>query len=99
MDLFGLSLITVVVFLPLVGLTILLFLKDSQTENIKWTALGFSVATFVASLLLWAGFDTTNPNLQFVQRWDWLPQYGISYYVGIDGLSLLLVILTTFIMP
>ena len=96
----GLSLVTVVLFLPLVGLTILLFLNEkTQREQIKWTALGVSLITFVASLLLWAGFDASNPNLQMVQRWEWLPQYGISYYVGIDGLSLLLVLLTTFIMP
>jgi NADH-quinone oxidoreductase subunit M len=96
----GLSLITVVLFLPMVGMTILMFLNGkTQVENIKWVALGTSIVTFVVSLLLWAGFDPNNPGLQFVQRWDWIPQYGISYYVGIDGLSLLLVILTTFIMP
>jgi NADH-quinone oxidoreductase subunit M len=96
----GLSLVTVVLFLPLVGLTILLFLNEkTQSEQIRWTALGVSLITFVVSLLLWAGFDASNPNLQMVQQWEWLPQYGISYYVGIDGLSLLLVLLTTFIMP
>ena len=96
----GLSLITVVLFLPMVGLTILLFLNGkTQVENIKWTALGTSIVTFLASLLLWAGYDANNPGLQFVERMAWIPQYGISYYVGIDGLSLLLVILTTFIMP
>jgi NADH-quinone oxidoreductase subunit M len=96
----GLSLITVVLFLPLVGLTILLFLDGKkQVEQIKWTTLGTSLVTFAVSLLLWAGFDPNNPSLQMVQQWEWLPQYNISYYVGIDGLSLLLVILTTFIMP
>ncbi|MGQ9908807.1 MAG: complex I subunit 4 family protein [Candidatus Flexifilum sp.] len=99
MEATGLSLITVVLFLPLVGMTILLFLNEEKHDNIKWTAFGFSVATFILSLLLWIGFDQSNPGLQFVQRWDWLPTYGISYYVGIDGLSLLLVLLTTFIMP
>lgn len=99
MEATGLSLITVVLFLPLVGMTILLFLKEEKQDNIKWTAFGFSVATFVLSLLLWIGFDHGDPNLQFVQRWDWLPTYGISFFVGIDGLSLLLVLLTTFIMP
>lgn len=100
MEATGLSLITVVLFLPLVGMTILMFLnEEKQRETIKWTALGFSLATFVLSLLLWVGFDNSNPGLQFVQQWDWLPTYGISYYVGIDGLSLLLVLLSTFIMP
>lgn len=99
MDATGFSLITLVLFLPMVGFTILMFLREEQVNEIRWTAFGVSVITFVASLLLWAGFDSNQPGLQMVQKWDWLPTYGISYHVGIDGLSLLLVILTTFIMP
>lgn len=99
MDATGFSLLTLVLFLPMVGFTILLFLREEQLNAIRWTALGTSIVTFVASLLLWVGFDPNQAGLQMVQRWDWLPTYGISYYVGIDGLSLLLVILTTFIMP
>jgi NADH-quinone oxidoreductase subunit M len=95
----GLSLVTVVLFLPLVGFTILLFIPNEQSRNIRYTALGTSLVTFALSLLLWAGYDSSNPGLQMVQRWDWLPQFGIGYYVGIDGLNLILVILTTFIMP
>jgi NADH-quinone oxidoreductase subunit M len=96
----GLSLITVVLFLPLVGFAILLFLREeTQLQTIKYVTLGTTLVTFVASLLLWVGFDPANPGLQMVQRWDWLPQFGISYYVGVDGLSLLLVVLTAFIMP
>ncbi len=95
----ALSLITVVLFLPLIGMFILLFMKNEQRENIQWTAFGFSIATFVGTLLLWVAFDHENPALQMVQRLNWLPQYNISYYVGIDGLSLLLVVLTGFIMP
>ncbi|MBZ0295801.1 MAG: NADH-quinone oxidoreductase subunit M [Anaerolineae bacterium] len=95
----ALSLVTVVLFLPMIGLAVLLFLRDENVDNIKWTAFGFSIATFVASLVLWAGFDNGVAGMQMVQRLEFLPQYGISYYVGVDGLSLLLVILTTFIMP
>jgi NADH-quinone oxidoreductase subunit M len=95
----GLSLVTVVLFLPMVGFTILLFMRESQTEQIKWTAFVTSIITFVASLLLWVGFDYNQAGLQMVQQWAFLPQVGSSFYVGFDGLSLLLVILTTFIMP
>lgn len=96
----GLSLVTVVLFLPLIGFTILMFLREeTQLQNIRYVTLGTTLVTFVASLLMWIGFDPSNPGLQMVQRWDWLPQYGISYYVGVDGLSLLLVVLTGFIMP
>lgn len=95
----GLSLVTVVLFLPLIGFFILLFVPDGQSRNIKYLALGTTLVTLVLSLLLWAGYDSSNPGLQMVQRADWLPQYGISYYVGIDGLNLILVILTAFMMP
>jgi NADH-quinone oxidoreductase subunit M len=100
MEATGLSLVTVVLFLPLVGMSILLFLREStQLQAIKYVTLGTTLVTFAASLLLWAGFDPNQTALQMVQRWDWLPQFGIQYYVGIDGLSLFLVLLTTFIMP
>jgi NADH-quinone oxidoreductase subunit M len=96
----GLSLVTVVLFLPMIGFAILFFLREeTQLQNIKYVTLGTTLITFVASLLLWVAFDPANPGLQMVHRSDWLPQFGISYYVGVDGVSLLLVILTTFIMP
>jgi NADH-quinone oxidoreductase subunit M len=96
----AISLATVVLFIPIVGLIILLFLReDTQHEQIKWTALGASLVTFVFSLLLWIGYDSSEPGLQFAQQVEWIPSAGISYYVGVDGLSLLLIILTTFIMP
>lgn len=97
---------TIVLFLPLVGFTILLFLnEEKQTEAIKWTAFGFSILTFIATLVMWAGFDNSQAGLQFVQRWDWLDiavgniLISSDYYVGVDGLSILLVVLTGFIMP
>lgn len=95
----ALSLLTAVLFLPLAGVFVLLFLREEQAEHIKWTAFSFSLATFFGTLLLWLAFDSSVSGLQQVQRVDWLPQYHISYYVGIDGLSLLLVVLTGFIMP
>src|SRR5690606_30099988 len=96
----GLSLVTVVLFLPLIGFAILFFLREqTQLQNIKYVTLGTTLVTFVASLLLWIAFDPANPGLQMVQRSDWLPRFGISYYVAVDGVSLLLVVLTAFIMP
>ena len=81
----ALSLLTTVLFLPLLGVFVLLFLREEQKESIKWTAFGFSLATFFGTLLLWLAFDSSASGLQMVQRVDWLPQYNISYYVGIDG--------------
>ncbi|MBC7810742.1 MAG: NADH-quinone oxidoreductase subunit M [Burkholderiales bacterium] len=101
----GLSLVTIVLFLPLIGLIPLIFLREDQHDAIRWTTLGFTLVTFAASLLLWAGFDGNVSSLQMAQRNTWVTfgptdaPYVISYFVGIDGLSLLLVIMTTFIVP
>ncbi|MCU0481211.1 MAG: NADH-quinone oxidoreductase subunit M [Anaerolineae bacterium] len=96
----SLSLTTITLFLPMVGLTILLFLNEEKQKGaIQWTAFGFTIVTFVASVIMLFGFDSSNPNLQMVQRNDWLPSLGISYYVGVDGISMLMVLLTTIIMP
>jgi NADH-quinone oxidoreductase subunit M len=58
-----------------------------------------SLAMFVFSLRLWVGFDANQPSFQFVEHFPWIPQFGISYHVGVDGISLLLVLLTTLLMP
>ncbi|MBI1258921.1 MAG: NADH-quinone oxidoreductase subunit M [Chloroflexi bacterium] len=96
----GFSLVTLVLLLPLVGFfLILIFQREEQEERVKWTALITSIITFVASLLLWAAFDNTQAGMQFVTKWDLLPSYNISFIMGVDGLSLLMIVLTTFIMP
>lgn len=96
----AITLATVVLFIPIVGLIILMFLKEeTQQETIKWTALGTSLVAFAASILLWVGYNPNIPGLQFVQKMNWIPSAGISFYLGVDGLSILLIILTTFIMP
>jgi NADH-quinone oxidoreductase subunit M len=66
-----------------------------------WKLLGLlaSLATFVLSVLLWEGFDPTRSGFQFVEWAPWLPEWGIHWFVGIDGISLVLVVLTTFLMP
>jgi NADH-quinone oxidoreductase subunit M len=96
----AITLSTVVLFLPLIGMIVLLFLReDTQRDYIKWTALGFSLGTFAASVLMWLAFNPAEPGLQFVQRMDWIPSVGISFYLGVDGISILLIVLTAFIMP
>jgi len=97
------SLITLVTFLPLVvGLALLAV--DSLVRNLPerfWRAVGFgaSLLTFLLSLGLYSGFDPTRTGFHFVEYAPWIAEYGIHYYVGIDGISLLLVMLTTFLMP
>ncbi|RVV97242.1 NADH-quinone oxidoreductase subunit M [Mesobaculum littorinae] len=95
------SLISIVTFLPLVAAIILaLFLRgddDAARANAKWLALIATTASFLLSLFLLAGFDPSAPGFQFVEERDWI--LGMSYRVGVDGISILFVMLTTFLMP
>ncbi|WP_193178453.1 NADH-quinone oxidoreductase subunit M [Oricola nitratireducens] len=97
----GMPILSLVTFLPLVGVLIILFINDDSEiarRNIRMVALLTTAFTFVISLLIWVGFDTSNPGFQFVEKVDWLDS-GISYHMGVDGISMLFVILTTFLMP
>jgi NADH-quinone oxidoreductase subunit M len=100
--------LTVVTFLPLAAALLLLatslvaeMLGARGLPKQIWKGVGLASAgiTFVFSLVLYAGFDPANPGYQFVEHGAWLPDYGIDYFVGIDGISLFLVLLTTFLMP
>ncbi|MEZ4668860.1 MAG: NADH-quinone oxidoreductase subunit M [Anaerolineae bacterium] len=99
----AITIASVVLFLPLIGMIVLLFLREPAdghgNNNLKWTAFGFSVATLVATIVMWASFDPATPGLQFVQQMNWIPSVGISFYIGVDGISILLIVLTAFIMP
>ncbi len=94
--------LSLVTFLPVVGaLFILVIGGDAPTvaRNARMTALWTSLITFVLSLYLWIDFDTANPGFQFVERAAWIPSMGISYHMGVDGISVLFVILSTFLTP
>ncbi len=90
-------LLTVITFLPMAGALIISFFKEEET--IKRLAFLFSLITFAISLLLYFRFDPATHKFQFTEELPWIKEYGISYLVGIDGISLFLVLLTTFIMP
>ena len=97
----GINPLLLVAFFPLVGFLIILLLKDEQKTAIRWTALATSVVTFGLSLILLAQFKIGEPGLQFVVREPWLNVGGINidFFMGVDGLSILLVMLTTFLTP
>src|SRR5215467_9181428 len=86
--------LSIVLFTPLVGLIVLLFIPGSNARAVKLWANTASLIGFLVSLLLVFQFDRTK-DFQFVERADWIPTIGASYHLGIDGLSLLLVMLTT----
>jgi NADH-quinone oxidoreductase subunit M len=93
--------LSVTTFLPLVGVLVLLALRgedEAVNRNARWIALWTTIVTFALSLILVWRFDPTTADFQFVEKARWLGGYG-SYHMGVDGISLPLVILTTAIMP
>ena len=88
--------------LPLAGAILLLLVPNrdgSRNGVIRWLALVLSLAAFAVTLVIWARFDSTSAEFQMVERVPWIPAFGIDYYVGIDGISLFLVVLTGFLTP
>ena len=88
------------ILLPAIGSIFLLFSKsdDKQTDTIKYVALFTSLVNFLISIYLWTSFDSSISNFQFVEERNWLAGF-VNYKVGIDGISILFIILTTFITP
>src|SRR5262245_44330207 len=97
-------LLTTIVFLPLVG-ALLVLLAGGRGDNhareglVRNVALGVSLVSFASTLYLWWVFNPTSPDFQFVENRPWLPQFGISYHLGVDGISLFLVVLTGVLTP
>lgn len=100
MDTF-LSTLNLVTFCPLLGVLALLFIPKERKDAMRWTALVTSVITFALSIGMLLEFNAENPDLQMVIRAPWIQVAGwnIEYHMGVDGLSLLLVLLTTFLTP
>ena len=89
--------LTIVTFLPLLGAIILLFINGEKQERIKRVALAIAVIDFIISLPLFFLFKSDTSEFQFVQNVPWIKEFGISYHVGIDGISLFLFLLTSFL--
>ena len=84
--------LSLIVFLPAVGAGVLLFMRDEGA--VRWTALGFAVVDFALTIPLLFAFDTTTYAMQFTETVPWVPSLGITYSLGVDGISLLFVFLT-----
>ena len=93
--------LSVVTFLPLLGVLFILFVRgDDETahRNIRWASLWTTIVTFLVSLLIWINFDSSTAGFQFVEKREWLGG-AATYQMGVDGISMPFVILTTFLMP
>ena len=91
------NILSVITFLPLAGAIVVAFLNKDAKGNARWIALWTTLITFLVSLLIWRHFDNTNPGFQFLEEYAWLGP--LKYKMGVDGISMLFVILTTFLMP
>ncbi len=90
-------LISIVVFLPFIGSIIIAIIPSKYEIFHKQIAVIFSGISFIASIFLFIFFNFNSSMLQFVEKHEWITSLNIYYYVGVDGISLLLVILTTFL--
>lgn len=90
-------LLSLVLFLPV--LFALLIMAWPQKSTVRHLALGFSLIEFLVSLAILKDFESASAALQFVEKYTWVERFGISYFIGIDGISLMLVMLTTFLTP
>ena len=93
------SLLSLVTLLPAAGALVLALLPSRPAHLHRWFALALSLVVFLLSCVLWFRFDPNLPSFQLEEQIPWIEQYGISYHLGVDGISLLLVMLTTVLIP
>ncbi len=92
----GLAILSWITFLPLIGAAILLFVNREKKDILRGITLGVTLLNFLLSLPLFFQFRLDTAAMQFVEKVPWIPEYGVTYFLGIDGISLFLVLLTTF---
>jgi NADH-quinone oxidoreductase subunit M len=98
----GFPILSLITWLPMVGgLVIMLVRGDEATvaSNARWAALWTSLIVLALSLVLWVLFDAQEPGFQFVESWTWMPDLKVGYRMGVDGISVLFVLLSTLLVP
>lgn len=86
--------LSLIVFVPLIGMAVVLLLPRDKINAIRWTSAFFTFVTLVLSVILLAKFDNTNKGFQFVEHYQWIPAFNVEYFLGVDGLSMPMVFLT-----
>jgi NADH-quinone oxidoreductase subunit M len=97
MNTLGYPILSSVIFVPIIGAILMLLIKRTNESLIKWSALFFSILTFILSLPLFTNFDKKTHKMQFVEHHEWIPAWNINYSLGVDGISVLFVLLSTLI--
>jgi len=93
------QLLSLILFVPAIAAVIILFFPDGENKLIRWFAFGASLIPFVLSLVAWFRFDANQPGFQFEESYVWYEAIGSSFHLGVDGLSLTMVLLTTLLTP
>ncbi len=95
-------LLSLLIGLPIAGSLCIVAIRGEAAivaRNTRYVALWASLITFGLAIILWVGFDPGTADFQFVERRPWIPEYGIAYHLGVDGISLLLIVLSAFLIP
>ncbi len=94
-------LISVTIFLPIIGALIIFLIKEDEvsSNNIKWAALWTSLGTFILSCLIWWQFDSSVGGYQLTEKYKWFSDFNFFYHVGVDGISLFMILLSSFLTP
>ncbi|MBN2470319.1 MAG: NADH-quinone oxidoreductase subunit M [Anaerolineae bacterium] len=98
-NLFSVSLLSAIVFLPLVGAVVMLLLPRGDKRLVRWVALGFSIVEFLLTLYLWMSYDRAAGGFQFVENTPWFGLLGSSWHLGVDGISIVMILLTGLLVP
>ena len=90
------TLLSLLIWLPILGGGLVILLGNERATTARWMSLAIAILVFVMSLSLWTGFDSSTHLMQFVEKSIWIAQFNINYHIGVDGISMPLIILTTF---
>src|SRR6266446_4776592 len=90
--------LTLITFIPIAGMALILALPNASKDVFKWIAVAATVPQLAIALYLYEHFDTTTTAVQFAEKTAWMPSYHITYFMGVDGISISMVLLTTIIM-
>ncbi|HSF59310.1 MAG TPA: Fe-S-binding domain-containing protein, partial [Candidatus Binatia bacterium] len=86
------NVLTYMTFIPVAGMIVVLLLPSNSHNLIRWVSAAFTVPPLLMACWLYANFDPSTPGLQFVEKAPWIPAYNIQYFVGVDGLSISMVL-------
>ena len=99
MGLNGFPILSLIVFVPILGSVIILFIPNKYEKAIKWTALGASLIPLLLSVILWLNYDSSLPGMQFTEDYRWFPTINSRYRLGVDGISVPMIFLTALLTP